>query len=365
MTMRTKFLLLATGIAGFVLLGLAQAIFGPMLPVYAQTFGLPISSVGWVLSVFWAGALVAIGAVYALPALLGPKTGLLAAAAGTTLLALMPGWAVVLVGAGIFGFGYGVIAAVYNPRVLVAFGPRGPALMSLMNALFTLGAIAAPQVFLGLDQRPSAVFWALTAFSAVVAAAALGMGDTRTMTAQPAGKGRIDWPILGFAFLGIGVESSLAGLGPTGLALAGKTVDEAARLMSFYFIAYLLARLSLVVIAHRIAPFTIYVLALGLMAVFAALALVGDLGFWFPFLGFAAGYVFHGEYLTGLRRMGSTTRVSALLLAAGVLGAIVAPVLISQVLTGLGPMGFFQIVLGLALGMSATAALFLRRMAKD
>jgi hypothetical protein len=51
MTRMTKYLLLGTGIAGFVLLGLAQSIFGPVLPVYAQVFGLEISSVSWVLSV--------------------------------------------------------------------------------------------------------------------------------------------------------------------------------------------------------------------------------------------------------------------------------------------------------------------------
>jgi hypothetical protein len=46
----TKYLLLATGLAAFVLLGMAQAIFGPVLPSYAKTFGLDVSSVGWLLS---------------------------------------------------------------------------------------------------------------------------------------------------------------------------------------------------------------------------------------------------------------------------------------------------------------------------
>ena len=42
----TKFLLLATGLAAFVLLGMAQAIFGPVLPSYAKTFGLDVD-VAW------------------------------------------------------------------------------------------------------------------------------------------------------------------------------------------------------------------------------------------------------------------------------------------------------------------------------
>lgn len=365
MTGQTKFLLLATGIAGFILLGLAQAIFGPVLPVYARHFGLEIARVGWVLSVFWVGSLTAVGSVYLLPTVLGPKTGLLSAAAGTALLALMTNWAMVLVGACLFGFGYGVIAAVWNPRVLAAFGPRGPAMMSLMNALFTLGAIAAPQVFLALHQDPVSVFWAFTAFAVLVATATLAMGDTRTAPAQTGGEGRLDWSILGFAFLGIGLESTLVGLGPTGLVQAGESPEQAARLLSMFFITYLVARLSLVVIAHRIAPFVIYTATVAVLAGLTFAALRGEAGFWFPFLGFACGYIFHGEYLTGLRRMGGTTRISALLLAAGMLGAIVQPLLVSQVLAGLGPKGFFQIILGMAVALTLLAVLNLRRLAKD
>ena len=64
MTTATRYLLLGTGLAAFVLLGMAQAIFGPVLPVYAKTFGLEVSSVGWLLSLFWAGCLVAVIAVF-------------------------------------------------------------------------------------------------------------------------------------------------------------------------------------------------------------------------------------------------------------------------------------------------------------
>lgn len=365
MSSTTKYLLLGTGIAGFVLLGLAQSIFGPVLPVYSRVFGLEISSVGWVLSVFWLGSLAAVGAVYAAPVRLGPKTGLVTAALGTALLALMNNWSMVLAGAALFGFGYGVIAAVWNPRVLAAFGPRGPSMMSLMNALFTLGAIAAPQLFLAFGQQPALVFWTFTGFAGLILLVTLAMGDTRAAPTQPGDGGKMDGSIFGFAFLGIGLESSLVGLGPTGLAQAGETPERAAQLLSMFFITYLISRLSLVFIAHRIAPFAIYFGAVTLLALLTLVAIVTDTGFWFPLMGFACGYIFHGEYLTGLRRMGATTRVSAMLLAAGMLGAIIQPVLISQVLGSLGPNGFFQIVLGLATMLVVLAGLNLRRLTRD
>lgn len=365
MTSTTKYLLLGTGIAAFVLLGLAQSIFGPVLPVYAQVFGLEISSVSWVLSVFWVGSLAAVGAVYAAPVRLGPKSGLITAALGTALLALMSSWSMVLAGAALFGFGYGVIAAVWNPRVLAAFGARGPSMMSVMNALFTLGAIASPQLFLAFGQQPASVFWTFTGFAGVILLATLAMGDTRAAPAKAGDGGKLDWSILGFAFLGIGLESSLVGLGPTGLAQAGATPERAAQLLSMFFITYLISRLSLVFIAHRIAPFAIYFGAVTALALLTLAAILGDTGFWFPLMGFACGYIFHGEYLTGLRRMGGTTRVSAVLLAAGMLGAIILPLLISQVLDSLGPNGFFQIILGLTTGLVVLAALNLRRLTSD
>lgn len=366
MDQRTKGLLLATGLAAFILLGLAQGIFGPVLPVYGQIFGYEVSTVSWLLTLFWAGSLSAVAAVYLMPAHLGPKSGFLFAAAGTGLLALMSNWAMVLVGAGLFGVGYGIIAAVYNPRVLAAFGPRGPAMMSLLNAIFTLGAIAAPQVFLVLDQNPTKVFWVVTAFTVAIFVAALGMGDTRNQTAQTADAGplRIDWLVLAVAALGIGMESSFIGLGPSALILAGKTQAEAAQLLSLYFVLYFLARLSLVFIAHRIAPFTLYTCAMSLLALTALGAILGDAGLWFPLGGFACGFFFHGAYMTGLQRMGATTQVSAILLGAGICGAIAQPRIVAQFLDVMGPNGFFQITFGLSALLAIAAFFLLPRMTR-
>lgn len=365
MNNRTKVLLLATGAASFVLLGLAQSIIGPVLPVYAKTFGLDISSVGWLLSLFWTGCLLAVAAVYLLPDLIGPKSGIGLAALGTALMALMSGWPVVLMGAALFGAGYGVIAAVYNPRVLAAYGARGPAMMSLLNAIFTLGAIAAPQIFLMLGREPALTFWVFTGFAATILAAAAAMGDTRAPPQTEAKSGKVDWLLLTFAAMGIGIEACLVGLGPTALVIAGETEEQATQLLSQFFMTYLVSRTMLVFLAHRIAPFLIYLGAMVLTAgiTFAMLAGV-EVAILFPLIGFGCGLFFHGAYLTGLTRMGASTRVSALLLGAGLVGAILLPALITQVLGGLGPMGFFQIICGLACALVAIAALAAPRMTR-
>lgn len=358
MTNRTRFLLLATGIAGFVLLGMAQAIFGPVLPVYAKTFGLEVASVGWLLSLFWSGCLASVIAVYFLPTLLGPKSGLALAAVGTALMALMGSWGLVLLGGALFGAGYGVIAAVYNPRVLAAFGPRGPAMMSLMNAIFTLGAIAAPQIFLVFDRDPVLTFWLFTALAGAVLAVTVMMGDTRIPAQAETGSVKIDWAVLIFAALGIGMETSLVGLGPTALVIAGTGEEQATQLLSMFFLTYLAARVLLVFLANRLHAFLLYIGAMALTAVLAlAILLGGDPTLFFPLMGFGCGLFFYGAYITGLSRMGASTQVSAIMLGAGLCGAIVQPTVITQALGGLGPKGFFLIVLSLASLLTLAAVL--------
>lgn len=362
MNRRTKILLLVTGLAGFILLGMAQAIFGPVLPVFATVFNLQIAAVGWLLSLFWAGCLAAVIAVYLLPTRLGPKSGLGLAALGTALMAVMSNWGMVLAGGALFGAGYGIIAAVYNPRVLAAFGSRGPAMMSLLNAIFTLGAIAAPQIFLFFGRDPSVTFWLFTAFAGLVLALAAAMGDTRIPAQAESGALRIDWAVLAFAAFGIGMEASLVGLGPTALVILGETEDRATQLLSLFFLTYLVARGSLVFIAHRAHPFMIYICAVGTSGGLAlAIVLGGDPALVYPLMGFGAGFFFYGGYLTGLSRMGASTRVSAIMLAAGLCGAILLPTVISQFLGGLGPKGFFLILAALASLVSISACIALPR----
>lgn len=364
MTGHSNSLLLTTGLAAFVLLGMAQSIFGLLLPVLALRFDLAIATVGWLLSLFWAGCLGGVGAVYARPGGPGPRLGLGLSALGCALIATQAGWPVVLLGGLLFGAGYGILAAVYNPRVLAAFGPLGPSMMSLLNAVFTVGAIAAPLVFLALDSDPVRTFAVFAGFALLVLVAALPLRPPEA--AKTADQARIspDWLALGFAVLGIGIESTLIGLGPTGLVQSGLEPGTAGILLSRFFVAYLLARVLLIFLAPRVQPFLIYLLAWALTLVFALASMAGAPAFWFPVIGFAAGLFFHGGFLTGLARMGATNRVSALLLAAGLVGAIIQPLIISQLLEGLGPLGFFQIVAAIALVMTLVSALALRRMSR-
>ena len=53
---------------------------------------------------------------------------------------------------------HGAIAAQFNPRIMTAYGLRGPSMLSLINAVFSLGAITAPYGFVLLGGNPRPVF---------------------------------------------------------------------------------------------------------------------------------------------------------------------------------------------------------------
>lgn len=76
-------------------------------------------------STLWIGCLIGVGGIYLKGALATPRVGLALLALGSVLLAVAPLWSVALIGALVFGLGYGVVAALFNPRVLVAFAGTG------------------------------------------------------------------------------------------------------------------------------------------------------------------------------------------------------------------------------------------------
>src|SRR5690606_6083330 len=119
---------------------------------------------------------------------------------------------------------------------------------------------------------------------------------------------RPHWPVLVFAAIGIGVEASLAGLGPTALVRAGHSEGAAARLLSAFFFAFLMSRIVLGVVAHRFGSFTIYAAAIVLAVGALLVAVSGATGAGFVTMGVSAGMFFPGTFVTASRKMGEDPR---------------------------------------------------------
>jgi hypothetical protein len=354
--------LLLAGVATFVMMGAGQALFGPALPVYVRDFALSEGEAGLFVALLWVGCFLGVGLMYFRGAAIGPRHALAVMALGAGGIAASPLWPLTLAGGVVFGAGYGMATAVFNPRVMRAFGATGPSMLSLLNATFGVGAIAAPLVFVRLGSDP---VWAFGLVAAVLLGIWALAGPAGRAAAAPAGEikaFRPDRGILAFGMVAIGMEASLAGLGPTALIQAGVAEERASELLSAFFVVFLLARIGLIFVAHRVEPFVLFTTAVGSAAILAVGAVVVSPAVFFVAMGASAGVFFPGFYVTAAGRMGEDIRVPPTIVASGLVGAITAPLILAPLSAATGDRGFFVLVAGILVAVSAAALLSLRRM---
>ena len=231
-------------------------------------------------------------------------------------------------------------------------------MLALLNAIFGIGAIAAPLVFVAIGSDPWVAYLSLAALCAVtfvlagsVAPLARGTGAAGRFVPRPV--------ILTFGVVAIATEVCLIGLGPTALIAQGQTETRAAELLAMFFVVYLTARLVLVAFAGRIHPFTLFLLALAGAAVCAAGSALTGHPLWFVAIGGFTGLFFPGYYMSGTRLMGDDSRVAPTLIAAGMAGGIAGPVVVANLVAVTGEATFFAVVAGMT-GAAALAALAMR-----
>lgn len=354
--------LLFAGVATFVVMGAGQSLYGPALPAFSRTFGVSVGEAGVLISAHWVGCFIGVGIMYLRGAGITPRHAVGLMALGCAGVAVLASWWLTLVGAAVFGLGYGMATAVFNPRVLRAFGSRGPSMLSLLNATFGVGAIVAPLVFVALGSDPR---WSFGLTATLCALIWLGSGAAGRQSPVPQGAVRAfrpDWLILGFGVVAIGLEACLIGLGPTALIAAGVAEARAAELLSAFFAVFLLSRVALIFIAHLVPAFALFTGAMALTAVAAFGAVAVSAPLFFVIMGAATGLFFPGYYVTASQRMGEDIRVPPTIIAAGLVGGIFSPLAMAPLMAGLGEVGFFWVIAGVTTAMTALALLAFRAM---
>ncbi len=360
-TIRASSGLLLAGLGSFILMGAGQSLYGPALPTFARHFGIEAGSAGFVISAHWIGTGVGVGAMFRMGHRITPRLALGVMAAGAALVALSFGMIVTLAGVVLFGAGYGASTVIYNRRFMQVFGARGPSMLALLNAVFGIGAIGAPLLFVAFGGRIG-LSYGVVAVACAVALLAAGRPRRLAPPAARHGTIRVRWGILAFGMAAVGAEATLIGLGPTALIAIGQSETQAAQFLSLFFAMFLAVRLLLVALSALVPAFTLFTGALvfGSICAFGA-ALTGEPWF-FAASGAAAGMFFPLFYVTAFRLMGDDDRISPLAIGAGLVGGIIAPLLIGALMERLGNGAFFGI---LGAGMAATAiaaGLSLRRM---
>lgn len=352
--------LLLVGVLSFVMMGAGASIYGPALPEFQRTFGIGEQAAGFLISAHWVGCAFGVGAMYFKGEAWGPRHALGPMVAGAVLVLLEAGFGVTLLGALLFGAGYGAATAVFNPRILRSYGARGASMLSLMNATFAFGAIAVPLVFVWLGRSIPWTF-GLVAVGAALAFVVAGLVPAgRAVAVQAQGRFNARPWLMCLAVVSIGMEASLIGLGPVALIATGVGEDDAARLLSGFFVAFLAARIVLIFVAGMVDAFTIYAGALLAAAVFGFGAVFISAGVFFVALGACVGLFFPGFYVAASRVMGDDPRVSPTIIAAGLVGGIVAPIVLGALMPVLGAFGFFWVVAGVTF-VTFVAAMVLAR----
>lgn len=348
------------GLMTFVMMGAGQSLFGPALPAFARDFGIGTGTAGLLVSAQWVGAAIGVAVMYLRGDRVSPRLVLATMALGAALVATGLGWLVTLAGAVVFGVGYGGSTVIWNRRFLTVFGPRGPSMLALLNAIFGIGAIGAPLVFVWIGSDPQLAYLGVAALAVLTF---IGVGRSEATASAPAAGRFVPRPaILVFGALAIGMEACLIGLGPVALIALGTTEARAAEALSMFFVAFLLARLALVGFASAIAPFTLFLLAVGGAGVLATLAAITGAPWLFVPMGAVAALFFPGFYMTGVAQMGEDARVAPTLIAAGLAGGIAAPVLLGAVMERAGDTVFFPAIAIVTLCTAGAALVLMRRM---
>ncbi|MGV8953375.1 MAG: MFS transporter [Cypionkella sp.] len=354
---------LAVGILTFILMGAGQSLYGPALPVFARAYDIRLGIAGLLVSAHWIGCACGVGAMFVWGRFVTPRVVVVLMGLGAALLASGAGWAATLAGGWMFGAGYGCATVVFNPRILRAFGARGPAMVSLLNATFGIGAIGAPLVFVALGNDPLMTFAICAALAAGLAVLAGKAGGAEAVASGTSGSVfRAHWPALTFAVIAIGIEATLIGLGPAALIKAGETETASAQLLSAFFITFLAARVLLSFVAHLVPSFTLFTLAMTGACLGSLSAALGAPGPSFVALGFCAGMFFPSQYVTASRKMGDHPWVAPAIIAAGLVGGIAFPLMLSPFLYALGTRGFFWLAAAASGALAVVAMANLRGM---
>jgi hypothetical protein len=360
---RANFGLLAAGVATFVMMGAGQSLYGPALPAFARDLMLTPAGAGWLVSAHWVGCAIGVALMYWHGARVSPRHVLATMAIGAAMLGLGPGQFFAFGGALVFGAGYGMSTVVFNPRILRVFGAHGTAMLSLLNACFGIGAIAAPLVFVWLGSDPGLTFLLVAVMATTIW---LGAGPAGRAGAAPvaeaAGPFRPMLALQMFAVVGIGVEASLIGLGPTALIATGMDEAAAAQHLSAFFVAFLGVRVALVVMAHLIQPFGLYLGAMALSGLCCGLAALISPGLFFVLTGAGAGLFFPSFYVAASRVMGDDPRTPSVIIAGGLVGGILTPILLGNLMEHIGGTGFFWLLAAATTGAAIAAGVVRQRL---
>jgi MFS transporter, FHS family, glucose/mannose:H+ symporter len=327
--------------AGFVLIGVLQALYGPAIPAFREEFGLSPSAAGLGLSAHFIGGVAGVLLFDRLFGRVGNRRILgasyLLMAVGAAGFALAPNWPVALAAALLAGLGFGGIDYGLNQLFAVGFGRRSTAMLNILNAHFGVGAILGPALIgaVGSEHYP-AVF---LGFAAANLPLLLCLRGVRDRAPQPAGGtgaedggqalGRSLASVLGvfvtLYVLHVGIEAGVGGWEPTHLETVGYGAGVAATATSVYWLMMTVGRFLVAPLALRFSARSLITVSCAGMTVCLLLAALPGLA---PYAYAGVGLFIAPIFPTGLPWLNEAApwarRAGALVIAASMVGGVAA-----------------------------------------
>lgn len=338
---RKNVLLLTGSIIAFILMGAGQSLMGPSLPEFRTLFNLSVATASMAVTAQWVGALTGVIALFLFGKRDWTRLAFACLIVGAGLMAFQINWILTLAGSLIFGAGYGASLALVNSRLMQSFEKAGPSLVSLVNALFGGGAIAAPLVFVVLARNPSLCFGILAAGLVFPFLLSFFFPATKTestaLEASP--KTKISFPTLFIGASGTAIEACLIGLGPVILLGGGYSDNAAAGALSLFFVFFLSGRVALSLIGQRlpVAPMLVAGFTGGaLLLVIAGFNIAPTITY--PLAGFFIGSIFPNFFVFGSYRMGKDARTGSIIVMAALAGGVAGPLIVGQLVTAMPPL---------------------------
>ncbi len=360
--LRANIILLFAGIATFVVMGAGQSLYGPTLPVLSRDFSIGLGEAGLLISAHWIGCAVGVGTMFLASHRVAPRDSAGTMLIGAAMIAAGIGWIFTLIGGFALGVGYGAATVMFNRRFLIEFGAQGPAMVSLVNALFGVGAIGAPLVFVALGSRVSVSYALVAGLALITAIVAFRLPPATKQAAASAGQFQLHFGILALGMAAIATEATLIGLGPVALIALGQTEVQAAKLLSAFFVTFLVIRLILAAFSNVVSPLNLLVGALIAAAGSCLITVMISPTIGFIALGACAGLFFPPYFVCATGLMGDDPRVTPTIISSGLVGGIIAPLLMGLILRNMGDTAFFWVVAAVDITAAILAIAFARRL---
>ncbi len=352
-----------TGLLSFAIIGASQAMYGPALPGFTESFNLQPGAAGLIVSAHSAGAILGVLSSVPLARLAIARYRVGASFAFLLLGALLIGvelsWPLALLGGLTLGIGFGTLALGINSLYAVGYGRRSPAMVNLLNAIFGIGGMLSPLLFLVDFAHSGMPYFILAGVTAVLLPLALLMDDRLpTMGVDAPRLAKRRGTLLAFMVLlglGVGVEASTVGYAATYLISVGVSADGATTATSFFFLLFMLGRLAIIPISLRVKSHQI---VLGSLLLTTILLAVANVAFMAPFvvvLSGAAIAIYFPNCFNWLNEVFGAANDTAYMMGGALVGGMLVPAVVAQIILLAGEMaimGVIACVSLLALGMA-------------